>query len=70
MLYFFWQGLSINHVLFLSFPQGAQQSSEAVSWVSGGAGGTAGVGQWRAAPADQQSGHQLLLWLVSLNTST
>lgn len=55
----------ITHVIPVWFPQGAQQSFETVFWVSGGAGGTAGVGQWRAAPADQQPGHQLLLRPVS-----
>lgn len=54
-----------SHVMPVWFPQGAQQSSETVSWVSGGAGGTAGVGQRRAASADQQPGHQLLLRPVS-----
>lgn len=62
------QGMSVTRVLFLWFLQGAQQSSEAVSRVSGGAGGAAGVGQRRAATADQQPGHQLLLRLVSRNT--
>lgn len=48
--------------------QGAELAAEAVSGLPGGAGDTAGVGEWGATSANHQPGYQLLLWPVSVSS--